>query len=330
MIVSPSHPLKIGIVGTGYAAQRRAETFQEDQRSQLCLVSGHTPETVKTFCQTYAISSTDSWETLVNDKDIDLVAICTINQDHGAITEAALKAGKHIILEYPLSLNVEQAKYLLSLANQQDKLLHVEHIEILGALHQTIRHYLPELGTVFYGRYVTITPQNPVPRRWTYHHQMFGFPFKAALPRFHRFTDLFGEVKSITCHSRYWDTEDGYYKAALCDAKLQFNQGLSVDVIYGKGEVFYQSDRTLELLGDQGKLIFEGDEGKIITEEGTKIIELGSRRGLFAQDTIMVLEHLFEGKPLYISPKSSLYALQVADAAEQSSRLGKTVFLGDK
>ncbi|MEA5533123.1 Gfo/Idh/MocA family oxidoreductase [Crocosphaera sp. XPORK-15E] len=324
--ISQSCPLKVGIVGTGYAAQRRAETFLQDERSQLCLVTGHTPEKLSNFCQLYSISACETWEELVTDKNIDLVVICTINRDHGKIAKAALKAGKHIVIEYPLSLDVAEGLELLKLAKENGTLLHIEHIEILGGMHQAIRQYLPEIGTVFFGRYTTIDSKNPAPHHWTFDHLMFGFPFKAALPRIHRFTDLLGEVNTITCHDRYWEAEEsGYYKACLCDAQLQFKNGVIVDLIYGKGENFVTSDRIFELYGDQGKIIFSGMEGNLITKDGTKPIELESRRGLFAKDTTLVLDHLFEGKPLYIQPESSLYALKIAEAALQSARLGETV-----
>ncbi len=322
MRVSGASPLKVGIIGTGYAAQRRAETLVRDERSQLCYVTGHTPEKVATFCQTYGVSFCESWEALVNSQEVDLVVICTINRDHGAIARTALQNRKHVIVEYPLALNFSEGSELLTLATQQGKLLHIEHIEILGEMHQKIRQYLPQLGQVFYGRYTTIAPKHPAPRRWTYHRQMFGFPLIAALPRIHRFTDLFGVVKTVSSNARYWDaSEDEYFSACLCDAQLQFNDGLRVDLVYAKGEVFWKSERTFELYGDRGTLSFVGDVGTLITQEGTQTIKLGSRRGLFAQDTQQVLNYLFDRTPLYVKPKSSLYALKVADAAYQSSQV---------
>jgi biliverdin reductase len=42
----------------------------------------------------------------------------------------------------------------------------------------------------------------------------------------------------------------------------------------------------------------------------------------------MVLDYLFDRVPLYVTPQASLYALEVAYAAYQSSLSGKTVFLG--
>jgi biliverdin reductase len=257
---------------------------------------------------------------------VDLVVICTINRDHGAIARAALNAGKHVVVEYPLSLDPNDAESLIALAQAKGKLLHVEHIELLGGLHQALRQWLPEIGNPFYARYVTITPQRPAPKRWTYHSEQFGFPFSAALSRIQRFTDLFGEVSTVSCQSRFWDAAD-YYTACLCTAQLRFANGLIAEVTYGKGEVFWQNLRNFEVHGDQGTLVFEGDQGTLIRGEEKTSIEVGGRRGLFIKDTGMVLDYLVEGTPLYLSPADSCYALKVADAARQSSETGQVISL---
>ncbi|ACK70204.1 oxidoreductase domain protein [Gloeothece citriformis PCC 7424] len=321
-------PVKVGIVGTGYAAKRRAEALEQDQRSSLEWVTGNDPEHLASFCETYRTGAIATVQELVTHPELDLIMICTINRDHGQITQAALEAGKHVVTEYPLALSAAQAEDLIMLSQKRGKLLHVEHIELLGGLHQAIAQSLPAIGKVFYARYTTISPQRPVPRRWTYHKTMFGFPLSAALSRIHRFTDLFGQVISVNCVNRYWDVpETDYFTACLCNARLQFANGLIADIVYGKGDIFWRSDRTFELQGEQGVLLFEGEKGSLIQDQSVIPIEVGSRRGLFAKDTQIVLDFLLEQTPLYITPEQSAYALKVADAAYQSAQTGETVFL---
>lgn len=321
-------PVKVGIVGTGYTAKRRAEALEKDPRSTLRFVAGNTPENVESFCQTYKISSLNSWQQLVTHPDLDLVIICTINSDHAQIVRSALEADKHVVTEYPLALTASEAEELITIAQQRHKLLHVEHIELLGGLHQAIAQNLEKIGNIFYARYATLSSMQPAPRRWTYHKKMFGFPLSAALSRIHRFTDLFGTVVSVNCVNRYWDIpETDYFTACLCNARLQFGNGLIADIIYGKGDIFCKNARTFELQGEQGILEFEGEQGTLIRDETARAIEVGSRRGLFAKDTQMVLDFLLEKTPLYITPEQSLYALKVADAAYQSAKTGQTVYL---
>ena len=326
-INTPSVPIRAGLVGTGFAAKLRAETLQADSRSHLVAVSGHTFEKTKEFAHTHEASAVDSWQQLVEHPDLDLVIICTINRDHGAIVRAALNAGKHVVVEYPLCLDPSEAESLIALAQAKGKLLHVEHIELLGGLHQALRQSLPEIGNTFYARYVTITPQRPAPKRWTYHQELFGFPLSAALSRIHRLTDLFGDVASVSCQSRFWEASSEYYTACLCSAQLRFTNGLIAEVTYGKGEAFWQGLRNFEVHGEQGTLVFEGDQGTLVRGEERTAIDVAGRRGLFVKDTGMVLDYLIEGTPLYVSATDSCYALKVADAARQSAETGKAISL---
>ena len=326
-INTPSVPIRAGLVGTGFAAKLRAETLQADSRSHLVAVSGHTLEKTKEFAHTHEASAIASWQQLVEHPDLDLVIICTINRDHGAIARAALDAGKHVVVEYPLCLDPSEAESLIALAQAKGKLLHVEHIELLGGLHQALRQSLPEIGNTFYARYVTITPQRPAPKRWTYHQELFGFPLSAALSRIHRLTDLFGDVASVSCQSRFWEASSDYYSACLCSAQLRFTNGLIAEVTYGKGEAFWQGLRNFEVHGEQGTLVFEGDQGTLVRGEERTSIEVAGRRGLFVKDTDVVLDYLIEGTPLYVSATDSCYALKVADAARQSAETGKAISL---
>ncbi|WP_448561522.1 Gfo/Idh/MocA family protein [Trichothermofontia sp.] len=317
-------PLKIGLVGTGYAANARAEVLQWDKRVQLTAVAGHSPTKTQAFAQTYGLAACDTWEVLVNRADLDLIVIATANHLHGPIVRAALEAGKHVVVEFPLTLDFSEAASLLARARSQQCLLHVEHIELLGGLHQASRQFLPQVGAVFAVDYATVHPQRPAPRRWTYHRDWFGFPLIGALSRIHRLTDLFGTVAMVSCQLRYGEgptiaPSDAYYTTCLCQAQLQFDNGVLATVTYGKGEALWQAARSLTIQGDRGALIFEGDAGQLVTATGTQDLPLSSRRGLFAQDMQQVLAHLQDGTPLYVTPEASLYALKVADAARQSA-----------
>ncbi|MFM5891852.1 MAG: Gfo/Idh/MocA family protein [Dolichospermum sp.] len=323
-----TNSLRVGLVGTGYAAKLRAEALRQDPRSDLIAIAGN-PQRTAILAQEYAIEAMSSWQQLVAREDLDLVVLCTINQDHGKIARAALERGKHVIVEYPLAVDVKEAEELIILAKTVNKLLHVEHIELLGGWHQTLKEHLYQLGDLFYVRHSTLNPQHPAPRKWTYNHEMFGFPLIGALSRLNRLIDLFGEVFTVNCHQRYWQVEPDYYQTCFCSAQLCFDSGLLAQVVYGKGETLWQSERKLEVHGENGGIILDGDAAMLILGEETQLIEVAARRGLFAKDTTMVLDYLFDASPLYITPEQSLYALKVADATYRSATTGLTVFLKD-
>ena len=314
-------PIRVGIMGTGYAAKRRAEAIQADSRSQLIGVCGHRLETTAAFAQTFACRAFPSLQALLA-AEVDLVMIANINQLHGETALAALTTGKHVVMEYPLALTVAEGEALVQLAAQQKKLLHVEHIELLGGgVHQALKQALPQLGTLFAGEYRTYQMVSPAPQRWKYHHQQFGFPLIAAASRISRFLDVLGDVKTVTAQSQFWpSTDPNYFRACLCNAQLQFTNGALVNLSYGKGEVFSCSERTLTLHGEQGSLQFLGEQGSLFKDGQETTLTVGGRRGLFQRDTEMVLKSLTTGTPLYTTAIDSLKTLKVAESCYSASQ----------
>lgn len=321
----------MGIVGTGYAATKRAEALQQDPRAAIVAVAGHSLTKTAAFAQAHGTMASPNWEGLVESPDIDMVVIGNANRSHGSVVRQALEAGKSVVVEYPLALAATEAMELIALAAQQRSLLHVEHIELLGGLHQAVKKHLPDIGKPQYVRYCTAVPQASAPQKWTYNRDLFGFPLAGALSRLHRLTNLFGTVSQVSCQLQYQglDSASGYFKNCRCVALLQFHSGVIAEVLYAKGEHTWRAQRWMEIEGDRGALTFDGNEGTLIAASGTHPITVGSRRGLFAKDTAYVLNAIYENKPLYVTPQESLYALRVAAAAEQSTQTGKTIMVTD-
>lgn len=319
-------PIRVGIIGTGFAAKVRAQNITAESRTQLIAVAGRTPDRTVEFAAGFQAQAIDSWQALLQMPDIDLVIVATINGDHSKIVRAAIEAGKHTIVEYPLALHAPEAAEIIELAQTKKVLLHVEHIELLGGLHQTMREQLHHLGEIYYARYSTIVPQRPVPPKWTFNRTEFGFPLSAALSRLHRFTDLFGSIESINCNNQYWGGVGDYYTTCLCTAQFRFKNSSAIgEIAYGKGEGLWQGSRKFEVHGANGALIFDGDEGVLIQDGISTPLDLGARKGLFAKDLELVLDHLIDGKPNYVMPTASLGTLRVADAARVSAETRRTV-----
>lgn len=321
-------PLRVGIVGTGFVAKLRAEILQQDPRVQVVAIAGKSDRAIA-LGQELGLTVCEYWSELVMRSDLDLIVVATVNRDHSAVVAQALRAGKHVIVEYPLALNLAEAQELVQLARQKNLMLHVEHIELLGGVHQAVVQYLSQIGTPVYARYATQNPQRPAPSKWSYIPELFGFPLVGAVSRVHRLTAMFGQVNSVSCQLRYTGASLPHqFTACVCNAQLQFANGLVADVSYSKGESFWKSERSIEIQGSQGAIVFVGDAGRLITEAGEIAIAVDPPRGLFKRDTENVLAHLFTGAALYTNSDSVLQALAVACAAEKAAQTNQVVEIG--
>ncbi len=64
---------------------------------------------------------------MVGDPSIDAIAVCTHVSAHYPLAKKALEAGKHVLVEKPMTAKVEEAEELVALAKKNGKVLMVDH-----------------------------------------------------------------------------------------------------------------------------------------------------------------------------------------------------------
>jgi len=98
--------LRIGIVGARFAAELHATNYRplRGQRVELTAVCARTPEQAEAFARHHAIPRVfTDYRALVDSPDVDVVDICATTDRHHEIAIAAAQAGKHVIVEKPLT-----------------------------------------------------------------------------------------------------------------------------------------------------------------------------------------------------------------------------------
>jgi predicted dehydrogenase len=89
---------------------------------------------------------------ILEDPEIEAVAVATPVCTHVALTEAALKAGKHVLVEKPMADNVAGGGRLVSLAKERSLVLMVDHVYMYNAAVQRIKTIVDSgsLGSIYY------------------------------------------------------------------------------------------------------------------------------------------------------------------------------------
>ena len=108
--------LNVGMIGYGFMGRTHSNAYRQvgnffdlEFQPVLKLACGRTEEEVKAFAATWGYESyVTDWRRVVECPDIDLVDICVPNNLHAEIATAAAEAGKMILCEKPLALNVAQ------------------------------------------------------------------------------------------------------------------------------------------------------------------------------------------------------------------------------
>ena len=119
---------KINVALIGYQFMGKAHSnayrqvgrfFDLDVEPVMKVLVGRSEHKVKAAAENFGWQeSATSWEEVIQRPDIDLIDIGTPNDTHAAISQAALKAGKHVLCEKPLAISVADAKASYDVAKQ--------------------------------------------------------------------------------------------------------------------------------------------------------------------------------------------------------------------
>lgn len=119
--MSEKKALNIGLVGYGFmgrthsnAYKRVNDFFDLPYRPVLKAVSGRDKAAAQAFADNWGYESVETdWRKLIERKDIDAIDICTPNNTHAEIAIAAAEAGKMILCEKPLSMDLVQGQAMV-------------------------------------------------------------------------------------------------------------------------------------------------------------------------------------------------------------------------
>jgi predicted dehydrogenase len=122
------HRIKTAIVGTGFMGKVHAEQVRRLGNVEIAAVVGSRPESARKFAEAQGIAlATDKLEEVLANKEIVAIHICTPNVDHFPQAMAALKAGKAVLCEKPMTTTAEEARQLVETAEQMNAVNCVQH-----------------------------------------------------------------------------------------------------------------------------------------------------------------------------------------------------------
>ncbi len=127
LLFKPSKRIKIGVVGVGYLGKFHVEKFLKDRVVTLVGVVDVLKERLDDISKRFNVNCFTSHKELIG--KVDGVSIVTSSAEHFRIAKDFIEAGVHVFIEKPMTLNVEEAKYLVELAKAKGVILQVGHIE---------------------------------------------------------------------------------------------------------------------------------------------------------------------------------------------------------
>ena len=115
-----SGSVRVGIIGAGRIARTHAEAYKSVARGSLAACTDVIPQAAQAFGAENGLEVFASAGELLNSPEIDAVIIATPNGLHAELTISALRAGKHIFCQKPISMTMEEADAVIKEAEQHE------------------------------------------------------------------------------------------------------------------------------------------------------------------------------------------------------------------
>ena len=210
-----------------------------------------------TFKLSPEFNLTSHAEAVLQQADIDAVAIATPAATHYDLVKTALKQGKHVLVEKPLTLDIGECEELCKLATHQNVQLVVDHTYLFHPVVQTGQTVLAQhpLGTLRYG-YATRTNLGPV-------RPDVDALWDLAIHDIVIFNHWLGETPiAVSAHGQVWLQGErspvDHFAVGLADVvwmQLEYPSGFQATIHVSWANPDKQ--RRLGVVGDRGTLIFD-------------------------------------------------------------------------
>ena len=270
--MTDKNKMGIGIVGCGTISDIQAQAILESDKTELISVYDMNLNNAKRVGKKYGVSYFTDWDLFVNNEALDIVSICTPNGNHFDNGKFAADAGKHVIVEKPIDVTVERGKKLNDVCEKNGvKLAVIFQNRYLDSVQQMKRVIdSGKLGKIFHGSayikwFRTQEYYDSGEWRGTLALDGGGVLINQAIHTIDLLQWIMGDVETVfgqtgTFTHKHLEGEDN------AAAVLKFKSG-AFGVIEGSTSVLPAMDRRLEIHGEKGTAILNGDNVSILIGE---------------------------------------------------------------
>lgn len=145
--------MRIGVIGYGYWGPNLVRNFAETPGTEIVAVGDVRPERLELVHRRYpAVEVTTDVHRVIRNPNVDAVVLATPVSTHFPLAMEAIEAGKHVLIEKPMTATVDESLRLVEAADRRRLTLMVDHTFVFTGAVRKIRRLIEEgsLGDIFY------------------------------------------------------------------------------------------------------------------------------------------------------------------------------------
>jgi predicted dehydrogenase len=143
---------KVGVIGAGYWGPNLIRNFSEIPEAEMVMVVDKRQERLDHIRGRYPdVYATGNVQELL-DSDVEAVVVATPVSTHYGIAMACLRAGKHVLIEKPITCSIDEAKSLLDTGEETRRVVMVGHTFLYNPAVIALKEIISsgEIGEVYY------------------------------------------------------------------------------------------------------------------------------------------------------------------------------------
>jgi predicted dehydrogenase len=138
--------LKIGLLGCGFIAQQsHLPALQKADGVKLNAICDLSPDLTRRVAEIYQVDAAyNDVQTFLGKSDIEAVLVAVNDQDHLPLVAACLEAGKHVLVEKPLTMTLDEAEQLIKIIEKSGLQVQVGFMERYDPANQFAQKFVSE------------------------------------------------------------------------------------------------------------------------------------------------------------------------------------------
>jgi predicted dehydrogenase len=120
--------MRVAVLGAGFMGSTHGRAYHAMPDVEVAGIYAHSGRRAEPLAAELETTWTDDLGVLLADPTIDAVDVCLPTPQHRTASEAAIAAGKHVLLEKPLALTRDDADALVALAEATDRVFMIAHV----------------------------------------------------------------------------------------------------------------------------------------------------------------------------------------------------------
>ena len=332
--------LGIGVVGVGEMGRRHAENLRRlvPEANLVAIADVDGARAARVAAELEILHSYNSFDAMLERKDIQAVVIATPDKFHTDAVRAAASAGKDIFCEKPLGLNLASSRDALESVKEAGVRMQVGFMRRYDPAHALAKRHITEGEIGEPVIFKSIGRDKDMPPIAAYQSRINGMLFYTN--SIHDFdsarwlmNDEVAEVHAFTTVAIRPELAE-YDDVVASSVNLRFHKG-AIGNVESYTQCLYGYDVRTEIVGSKGSILL----GTIRNHSATLFKSSGGTyeladhflarfREAYLAQLVDFVHNLLNDQPLRVTGEDGLRALEIAVAAEESHRRGVACSIG--